>query len=61
MGIGTATPAASAVLDIASISQGLLPLHLPITQRQATTSPAQELEVYRTDGTTRSYCYTGLA
>jgi hypothetical protein len=60
VGIGTTTPAASAVLDITSTTQGVLFPRLTTTQINAITSPANGLTVYNTtlsvlcfyDGTT---------
>jgi len=48
VGIGTATPAASAKLDITSTTQGLLPPRMTTTQRDAITSPAEGLVIYNT-------------
>ena len=46
IGIGQPTPAASAILDIASTSQGLLCPRMTTTQKLAITSPAEGLIVY---------------
>ena len=48
VGIGTATPAASAKLDITSTTQGLLPPRMTTTQRDAITSPADGLIIFNT-------------
>ena len=48
VGIGTATPDASAKLDIASTTQGLLPPRMTTTQRNAIASPAEGLVIYNT-------------
>ena len=48
VGIGTATPAASAQLEVASTTKGFLPPRLTTTQRDAIASPAVGLVVYNT-------------
>ena len=48
VGIGTTTPNASAVLDLTSTNQGLLPPRLTTTQRNAISSPATGLTIYNT-------------
>ena len=48
VGIGTATPDASAVLDASSITQGLLPPRMTTTQRDAIASPAAGLIIFNT-------------
>jgi hypothetical protein len=48
IGIGTTTPAASALLDITSTTQGVLFPRLTTTQINAITSPANGLTVYNT-------------
>jgi hypothetical protein len=57
VGIGTAAPNASALLDITSTSKGLLIPRMTTAQRSAITSPATGLLVYQTDGTTGFYYY----
>ena len=49
VGIGTATPNASAALDISSTTKGLLIPRMSGTQRTAITSPAIGLLVYDTE------------
>ncbi|RED25555.1 hypothetical protein BJ123_13123 [Rhodopseudomonas thermotolerans] len=49
VGIGTATPAATALLDVTSTTKGLLPPRMTTTQRTAITSPATGLMVFDTD------------
>jgi sugar lactone lactonase YvrE len=62
VGIGTAgAPAASAALEVASTTQGLLPPRLTAAQRAAIASPAPGLQVFQTDGTIGLYYYTGVA
>ena len=48
VGIGTASPDASAELDISSTTKGLLPPRLTTTQRNAISSPATGLTIYNT-------------
>ena len=48
VGIGTATPDASAVLDASSITQGLLPPRMTTVQRDAISSPATGLVIFNT-------------
>ena len=47
-GIGTATPDASAKLDVTSTSQGFLPPRMTTTQQDAINSPVQGLIIYNT-------------
>ena len=47
VGIGTATPAASAALDVAAIGRGLLVPRLTAAQRTGIAAPAAGLLVYR--------------
>lgn len=49
LGIGTATPAASAILDVSSTSKGFLPPRMTITQRNAITNPEVGLVIFCTD------------
>jgi len=49
VGIGTTNPDNSAILDITSTTQGLLPPRLTLTQRDAIVSPAEGLFIYNTD------------
>ena len=48
LGIGTATPAATSVLDLTSTAKGFLPPRMTTTQRNAITSPATGLVIYNT-------------
>ena len=50
VGIGTATPDASAALDITATGKGLLVPRLAQSQRLANASPATGLLVYQTNG-----------
>jgi hypothetical protein len=46
VGIGTASPNASAILELSSTTKGLLPPRLTTTQRDAVGSPAEGLLIY---------------
>lgn len=59
VGIGTANPDESAILDISSTTAGFLPPRMTSAQRQSIASPATGLLVYQTDGTTGLYSYNG--
>jgi len=48
VGIGTATPAASAKLDVSSTTQGFLPPRMTTVQRDAISSPANGLLIFNT-------------
>jgi hypothetical protein len=48
VGIGTASPVASAILQVDSTTKGMLPPRMTTTQRDAITSPATGLIVYDT-------------
>jgi hypothetical protein len=56
--IGTASPNASALVDITSTTKGFLPPRMTSTQRAAISTPAVGLIVYQTDGTEGTYEYT---
>ena len=49
VGIGTATPDASSILDLTSTTQGFLPPRMTAAQRTAISTPANGLMVYDTD------------
>ncbi|MEO7308514.1 MAG: hypothetical protein ABIR78_05865 [Ferruginibacter sp.] len=59
VGIGTASPNASAQLDVTSITKGLLIPRMTGAQRGAIGSPASGLIVYQTDGTAGLYMNNG--
>lgn len=61
VGVGIATPAASAALDVTSTTQGVLLPRMTAAQRDAIASPAQNLLVFQTDGTPGLYYYTNMA
>ena len=50
VGIGTETPNSSSLLELSSTSKGLLVPRMTETQKNAISSPAQGLLIYRTDG-----------
>ena len=56
VGIGTATPAASAQLDVSSTTKGFLPPRMTAAQRTAIASPAEGLLVFQTNGS-KGYYY----
>jgi hypothetical protein len=49
LGLGTASPNASAILDITSTTKGFLTPRMTTTQKNAISSPAVGLQVYDTD------------
>ncbi len=55
VGIGTATPDASAQVDVSSTTKGFLPPRLSYTQRDAITTPAEGLIIYNTDAKKPNY------
>ena len=57
VGIGTATPAASSILDLTSTTQGLLAPRMTEAQRTAIASPENGLIVYQTDGNVGLWVY----
>ncbi len=66
VGIGTTAPDASALLDLTSVSRGLLVPRMTQTQRNAISTPATGLLVFCTDSVSSSYpstfyYYTGSA
>jgi hypothetical protein len=61
VGMGTATPDNSAMLDVSSTAKGVLVSRMTQTQRQAIGSPAQGLIVYQTDGTAGFYYNAGTS
>lgn len=59
VGIGTATPNASAMLDVSSTAKGMLIPRMTTAQKNAIASPASGLLIYQTDSTTGFYYYSG--
>lgn len=58
LGLGTSTPDQSALVEIASTSQGFLPPRMTTAQRDAIANPAQGLVVYNTSTNCLNY-YSG--
>jgi hypothetical protein len=56
-GIGTNSPAASALMDLTSTTKGFLPPRMTTTQRDAISSPAAGLLIYNTT-TSKLQVYT---
>ncbi|MBL4753498.1 MAG: hypothetical protein JKY52_07905, partial [Flavobacteriales bacterium] len=61
VGIGTATPDASAILDLTSTTKGMLISRVTLVQRNAIVSPATGLLVFQTDNTPGYYYWNGTA
>jgi hypothetical protein len=59
VGINTETPAASAALEVASTTQGMLVPRMTATQRGLIATPATGLLVYQTDAPAGFYFYDG--
>lgn len=59
VGIGTATPDASAQLDVSSTTKGFLLPRMTLQQRTAIANPAAGLLVFQTDGDIGLYYYDG--
>ena len=61
IGIGTNTPAASAALEVSSISnnKGILIPRITATQKDAISNPAEGLMIYQTTAPVGFYFYTG--
>ncbi|MBI2885019.1 MAG: hypothetical protein HYY15_02475 [Candidatus Omnitrophica bacterium] len=55
VGIGTVAPQASALVELASSAQGLLPPRMSTAQRAAITGPATGLLIFNTDPTVNAY------
>lgn len=58
-GIGTITPAGSAILDMTSTSQGMLAPRMTKAQRDAIVSPATGLLIFQMNSQPGFYYYTG--
>lgn len=58
IGIGTDTPAISAILDVSSATKGFLLPRMNQSQRIAISSPTKGLLVFQTDGLTGLYVFT---
>ena len=59
VGIGTASPATSAALELSSTSRGFLPPRMTMAQRNAIATPANGLMIYQTDNTPGYYYNSG--
>src|SRR5687767_11387166 len=59
VGVGTATPDASAQLDITSTTKGLLIPRMTAAERTTIATPATGLMVYQIDATPGFYYYNG--
>lgn len=59
IGIGTVTPNASSVLDISSVTQGMLAPRMTTLQRNAISNPAESLLVF--DTTEKSFYFYNVA
>ena len=59
LGVGTATPDASALLDLSSATKGLLAPRMTQAQRSVIATPAEGLLVYQTDGTPGFFYFNG--
>lgn len=59
VGIGTATPDGSALLEVNSTTKGFLPPRMTEAQRTAIATPATGLTAYQTDGAVGLYVYSG--
>lgn len=59
IGVGTITPASTALLDLTSVSKGFLLPRMTTTQRNAISSPATGLEIYNMDYNKKEF-YNGL-
>ncbi|MBO9658440.1 MAG: hypothetical protein J7527_06415 [Chitinophagaceae bacterium] len=59
VGVGTATPDASAVLDVSSSTQGMLLPRMTLAQRDLIASPATGLLIFQIDNTAGFYMNSG--
>lgn len=59
VGIGTASPNASAILDLSSTTQGVLIPRMTASQRAAIANPVAGLVVYQTNANPGNYVYNG--
>jgi len=58
-GIGTTSPNASSIIEMTSISQGILVPRMTLSQRNAISGPATGLLIYQTDSGPGFYFYNG--
>jgi hypothetical protein len=59
VGIGTATPNASAITEMSSTTQGFLPPRMTTVQRNAINLPVNGLVIFNTTTGCINYCYNG--
>src|SRR4051794_22774427 len=59
VGIGVATPYASALFEVRSTTKGFLPPRMTTTQRNAIATPTTGLLIYQTDNIKGLYYYSG--
>lgn len=59
VGIGTATPNASALLELSSTTKGILIPRMTASQKNAISSPTTGLLIFQTDASTGFYYYNG--
>lgn len=59
VGIGTTTPAASALLDLTSTNKGILIPRMTAAQKTTITSPSTGLLIFQTDAPAGFYYYNG--
>lgn len=59
VGIGTKTPAASAILDLQSTNKGLLLPRMTQSQRDSIKNPVEGLIIYQTDNNSGTYLFNG--
>ena len=59
VGIGTASPNASAILDVSSTTQGVLIPRMTASQRAAIASPVAGLVIYQTNSNPGNYVFNG--
>ena len=58
IGVGTTSPASTAILDVSSTTKGFLPPRMTASQRTSISTPATGLVVYQTDGVEGLYVNT---
>jgi hypothetical protein len=61
VGIGTTTPASSAILELSSTSKGFLPPRMTEAEKAAIASPVAGLMIYQINNSQGLYYYTGSA
>lgn len=61
VGIGTTSPASSAILELSSTSKGFLPPRMTEAEKAAISNPVAGLMIYQINNTQGLYYYTGSA